>query len=176
MRVSGILLLVVLIAAAVVLFLRGVETQESLRAVSDVANYLREEGVKGRALDRGAAEQAIEALQQLVDNPASVSAHADDLREIASTAAGWADAAPAPSQELRIAVSIRSAAGELRSYSIRPRDPHLVTAQRKLDEARAAFADDAPAGGAAGAVRDRLENLQRSQQERIQTYQDQIDQ
>lgn len=176
MRVSGILILVVLIAAAIMLFLRGKETQESVRAVSEIAEHLREGGVEGRALDRQAAERAIEALQQLIDSPVSIPAHQEDLRQISSSAAAWADAAPSPSQDLRVAVSIRSAAGELRSYAIRPRELHLTVAQRKLDDARAAFEEDAPTGGAAGAIRDRLENLQRSQQERIQSYQDTVDQ
>ena len=176
MRVSGILFLVVLIAAAIMLFLRATETEKSLHAVSQVANQLREEGVEGRSLDRRAAEEAIDALQQLLDSPQTISSHTNDLREIASGAAAWAASAPSPSQELRLAVSIRSAAGELRSYAFSPQDMHLLKARRKLDDARAALFDDAPIGGAAGAIRDRLENLQRSQQERVQTYQEQIDQ
>ena len=91
-----------------------------------------------------------------------------------SAAAAWADAAPSPSAELRAAVAIRSAAGDLRSYATRGSQMSLASAKRNLDTARAALAGEPTGTAPTDAVRDRLENLQRGQQERYQDVEEEL--
>jgi len=171
MRVSGILMIGVLIAAGFVFYLTGRDATTSLDAVATVATDLREEGVAGRPLDRAAAQRMISAMESLLAAPETISDHVEDLKSFAATAAAWAQAAASPSLELRTAVSLRSAAGELREYAIRSTQTHLMRARRSLDGARAALAGEATGAGpglATEAVRDRIQNLQRSQQEQQQ--------
>jgi hypothetical protein len=171
MRVSGVLMVGVLIAAAFVLYLTSRDATESLDAVATVSADLREEGVAGRPLDRTAAQRMITAMEALVAAPDTISGHVDDLKSFTETAAAWAQAAASPSPELKAAVALRSAAGELREYSIHPTPTPLTKARRYLDDARAALAGEGVGEGpglATDAVRDRLQNLQRSQQEQQQ--------
>jgi hypothetical protein len=64
-------------------------------------------------------------------------------------------------------VALRSAADELRSYGLRRSDRHLSNASRYLRQARAALEGEEIRNDPTGAVRDRLENLQRSQEEKL---------
>lgn len=167
----------VLFAAAIVVYLTSRDATSSLDAVATVAVDLREEGVEGRSLDRAAARKMVSAMQALLDKPETIADHFDDLKTFAATAASWAQAAESPSPELHAAVSLRSAAAELREHALGPSPVHLTRAQRSLDQARNALADEAPAPGlATDAVRDRLENLQRSQQERYQEVAEELNQ
>ncbi len=182
MRISGALFLIILIAVGYMLFLTGRDATSSLNAVAVVATDLREAGVTGRALDRDLALQMIDAMDGLLNAPDTIPDHIEDLKTFSATAAAWADAAPSPSSELRAAVAIRKAAGELRAQATRPSTTHLMRARRYLDVASDAirFAATGPGGPGPGlatdAVRDRLENLQQSQQERYQELDEELDQ
>jgi hypothetical protein len=166
MRIGGALFLVVLLALAVSLYLRSESTKASFEAVRSVAADLREKGVEGRSFDRRAATQMVSALASLIEYPDQIPSRVEDLRTFAATAASWAESAPSPSVELRASVALRGAAGELRAHALRPSSSHLNKAQRQVDEARAALAGEDLRNDPTSAVRDRLENLQRSQQER----------
>jgi hypothetical protein len=174
MRVFGALFIAILLAMAAVLYLQREDTEASLRAVSSVAADLREDGVSGRALDPEMAARMVDSLQELVDHPEEIRKHVDDLKTVTTTAAAWAAAAPSPSTDLRIAVSLRGAAGDLRSHGIQPSEMSLASARRNLQAARGALAGDPVGTAPTDAVRDRLENLQRSQQERYQDVEEEL--
>lgn len=182
MRISGALSLTILIAVGYMLYLTGRDATASLDAVAVVATDLREAGITGRDLDRDLALQMIDAMEGLLDTPDTIPDHIDDLKTFAATAAAWADAAPSPSSELRAAVAVRKAAGELRAQATRPSITHLMRARRYLDVASDAIRFGGTAGGGPGpglatdAVRDRLENLQQSQQERYQELDEELNQ
>ena len=182
MRISGALFLVLLMSIGVMLFLAGRDATSSLDAIATVATDLREEGVEGRILDYDVARQIIGAMEDLLVSPDTIPDHVDDLKTFAATAAAWADAAPSPSTELRVAVSLRKAAGELRAQALSPSTVHLIRARRYLGVATDAleFAGTGAGGPgpglATGAVRDRLENLQQSQQERYQEVDEELKQ
>jgi hypothetical protein len=173
----------ILMAVGYMLYLTGRDATSSLDAVATVATDLREQGVTGRALDRDLALQMIEAMDNLLATPDTIPDHIDDLKTFAATAAAWADAAPSPSSELRAAVALRKAAGELRAQATSPSTVHLMRARRNLDVASDAIRFDVvgPGGGpgpglATDAVRDRLDNLQQSQQERYQELDEELNQ
>jgi hypothetical protein len=173
---SSVLLLGVLIAAGVVLYLQTRRATTGLEAVEQVAVQLRETGVTGRSLERDSAERMLRALTALVDAPDRVPAHLEDLRTFGETAASWARDAPAPSPELRTAVALRGATVELRGYATDEDPGRLARASRELDRARAALAGEPGSGTAATeGVRDQLDNLQRSQQERLQRLDEELD-
>ena len=176
MRIFGALLLVVLLAMAAVLYLAREDTTASLQAVTAVAADLREDGVTRSALESETAARMVSAMQELLDHPDRIAGHADDLKTIAATAASWADAAHAPSPELRAAVALRSAAGELREYGLRSSQLALANASRQLDTARSALAGELTGTSPTDAVRDRLDNLQRGQQERYQELDEELNQ
>ncbi len=142
--------------------------------MANVAASLREEGVTGSTLDREQAQRMITAMENLLAAPDTISDHAHDLRIFAETAASWAKAAPSPSHDLHLSVSLRSTAGELRSYALRSSPVHLIRARRYLDESHNSLAGGGGAEGgpgpglAVGAIRDQLNNLQQSQQEQQQ--------
>ena len=112
--------------------LAGRDATSSLDAIATIATDLREEGVTGRALDNDLARQMIGAMEDLLASPDTVPDHVGDLKTFASTAAAWADAAPSPSTELRVAVALRKAAGELRAQALSPSTVHLMRARRYL--------------------------------------------
>lgn len=183
MRISGAFFISILMAVGYMLYLTGRDATSSLDAVATVATDLREQGVTGRALDRDLALQMIEAMDNLLATPDTIPDHIDDLKTFAATAAAWADAAPSPSSELRAAVALRKAAGELRAQATSPSTVHLMRARRNLDVASDAIRFDVvgPGGGpgpglATDAVRDRLDNLQQSQQERYQELDEELNQ
>jgi hypothetical protein len=176
------LFLVLLLAAGFVLYLTARDATSSLDAVATVATDLREEGVTGRDLDRNLARQMIDAMGGLVIEPDTIGEHVEDLKTFAATAASWADAAPSPSTELRVAVALRKTAGELRSHALSPSTVHLMRARQYLREAEEALEFAATGGGGGGpglatdGVRDRLENLEQSQQERYQELDEELNQ
>ena len=174
MRIFGVLLIVVLLAVGAVLFLQREDATSSLDAVVAVATDLREEGAVGRRFDPDLAARLVASLQELADRPERIAAHRDELKTIAATAAAWADAAPSPSPELTCAAALRGAAGDLRSYALRPSPGALVAAGSQLERARRALSGEPPAGSAVDAVRDRLGNLQSGQQERLQEIEEQL--
>jgi hypothetical protein len=174
MRVSGVLFIGLLMAAAYGLYLSAKDATTSLDAVAKVAANLREEGVVGSSVDRDQAQRMIAAMNDLLETPETITDHVDDLKVFAETTAAWAQAAPSPSHDLHLAVSLRRAAGELRSYALRSSPVHLMRARRYLDESHGSLAGGTPGAGgpgpglATGAIRDQLNNLQQSQQEQQQ--------
>ncbi len=165
MRIGGAFLLIILLAAAIVIYLQSRSAHEDVRAVRTIATDLRESGVEAAPLDRGAAAAAIRELRAMVDGPETIADSRARLREIAAAAAAWAQAASG--SDLDAAVAIRSAADELWSYALYGGGVRLATARRQLEAARRALGGEPRSETATGAVRDRLENLQRSQEESL---------
>jgi hypothetical protein len=174
MRISGALILILVISMAVVVFLQSRDVTAKREALTVIGTQLREEGVDGVRFDDDRAIEIIVVLEGLVADPAAIEHHVDDLKTIASTAAGWAAGAASPSPELHAAVAIRKAAGELRSYAVNPKATSLVAAGRELERARhalttAAASDgtSAPSGLVTEGVQDRINNLEAAQKERV---------
>ncbi len=161
-------MLIVLIAVAVVLVLRGTEAKQDVGAVRSISTDLHESGVEARAFDRGTALGYIRSLDGLLQAPGTIASSVDQLQTIARTAAGWAQGAPAGSPALDTAVALRSAADELRAYALHGGDRHLEEARRQVDAARASLSGASTTRPATADVKDRLENLQRSEQEQMQ--------
>jgi len=182
LRISGALFLTLLMAIGVMLYLAGRDATSSLDAIATIATDLREEGVTGRVLDHDLARQMLGAMEDLLASPDTIPEHVDDLKIFAATAAAWADEAPSPSTELRVAVALRKAAGELRAQALSPSTVHLMRAHRYLGVATDAldFVGTGVGGPGPGlatdAIRDRLENLQQSQQERYQEVDEELKQ
>jgi hypothetical protein len=180
LRISGALFLTLLLAVGFMLYLTAEDATSSLDAIATVATDLREEGVTGRALDRDLAQQMIDAMDSLIVSPDTIPGHVDELKTFAATAAAWAQAAPSPSTELRIAVALRKAAGELRSQALSPSTTHLMRARRYLGVAEDALEFATLGGGGPGpglatdAVRDRLENLEQAHQEHYQELDEEL--
>jgi hypothetical protein len=123
----------------------------------------------------------ISAMEDLVAAPNTISDHVADLKTFGATAASWAEAAATPSTELHVAVALRRAAGELRGYALAPQEIRLSRARQLLSAALSSL--DGGSGGldggqgpglAVGAVRDRIDNLQQSHQERIQEVDEEL--
>lgn len=167
-KLSAGLVLVLLLSMAIVVFLQSRDVSTSFRAVKLVADELREPGIEGEGIDPALAERVATSLERLLEQPEAIADSIEDLREIAAVAAGWAAGAASPSWQLQFAVAIRGAAAELRAYAGRPSERHLESARRELARARSALAGDTAAGSSVDAIRERLLNLQRSQQERVQ--------
>ncbi len=174
MRAVSPLLLVVLIAAAIVMLLNARSAKEAFEGVQDVAVTLQERNVTGRQFDRDQAAHTIAALDQLLATPDLISVRADWLRTVADLAAAWARAAAVPSPELRVAVSVRGAADELRSYALRPSRYRILAARRLLAEARAVLAGEAVPYGPVEGLRDQIENLDRAHQEQHQRLDEEL--
>jgi len=173
MRISGAFLVVALLAAGFTLYLTSQDATSSIDAVTTMAGQLREQGVEGQVLDGETARRMVAAMDDLVDSPDSITDHVDDLRVIVDTAASWAAASPPASRDLHIAVSLRSAAGDLRAYALRPSASLLTRAGHRLDQARRSL--DGSEGGEAAeprlatdGLRDQLHNLEQAQREQQQ--------
>jgi len=173
MRISGVLILIVVISMAVVVFLQSRDVTAKREALSAIATDLREEGVDSVPFDRARALELISVLDALAAEPASIPSHIEDLKTISATSAQWAAGAPSPSPELHAAVALRAAAGELRAYAVRPDATSLDKARRSLVEARQSLSTTtggdgtiAPSGMVTDGVRDQLQNLEASQKER----------
>jgi len=174
MRFSGVLILVVVISMAVVVFLQSRDVTAKREALAVIATELREEGVGGIRFDRLRAFELIRVLEGLAADPEAIPNHINDLKTISETAAGWAAGAASPSPELHASVALRAAAGELRGYAVRPTATGLDKARHKLDQARLALTTTAggdgttaPSGLITEGLRDRLQNLEASQKERV---------
>jgi hypothetical protein len=157
-------LVALLIAALIVLELNARAGRKAFERVSGGLPVLQGE-VPPRPFDAAAAVRTIARLAALLDEARP---SYDELRDVAAGAAAWAAGTAPGSGPYRAAVKIRSAADELAIAGVSPDDRHRLAARRHLGEARAALTSDVPLpGGPAGAIRDQLENLQRSQQERL---------
>lgn len=174
MRISGVLILVVLLSMAVVVFLQSRDVTAKREALTMIATELREEGVEAIRFDRDRALALIVELEALAADPEALPSHVDDLKTISETAAGWAAGAASPSPELHASVALRAAAGELRGHAVRPTSTSLDKARRKLGEARHALTSPvvgdgttSPSGLVTEGVRDRLQNLEAAQKEKI---------
>ncbi len=176
MRISGGFMVTALLAAGFALYLTGRDAGSSIDAVTAVADELREEGVVGEALDSDTARHMVTVMEDLVEFPDSISDHVADLRIMADTAASWAAAAPPASRELHIAVSLRSAAGDLRDYALRPSQSILMRADRRLEQAQNSLDGGLEGDGTAepqlvtDGLRDQLQNLEQAQREQQQQF------
>ena len=127
------------------------------------------------------AGEIISAMEVLQAEPETISDHLAELKVFAATTASWAEAAATPSAELHVAVAIRRAVGELRGYALGPSDVRLMRTRRLLAAARSTL-DSLGGNGVSGegpglavdAVRDRIDNLQQSHQERIQEVNEEL--
>lgn len=183
MRVSGILILVVVLSMAVVVILQSRDVTAKREALAVIATELREEGVEGARFDRKQALELIAVLEELAADPDAIPNHIEDLKTISSTAASWAAGASSPSPELHASVAIRKAAGELRGHSVRPSTSNLRNAQRELEKARHALTitsagdgTSAPSGLLTEGVQDRIHNLEAAQKEKMLEVEEELDQ
>jgi hypothetical protein len=175
MRAFGALFIAILLALAAVVFLQQRSATESFEGVTRIAANLREQGVEGRPFDRELAERMLASLEELLKAPDEISRYTDELRTISAKAASWADAAASPSLELRVSVSLRAAAADLRDFAIRSSPMALTSASRNIEAARSALAGElGESSPPIDAVRDRMENLKRSQQERQQEIEEEL--
>ena len=170
----------ILIVVAFYLYLGARDATSSFDAVTTVASTLRESDVDASTLDRRTAAEIISAMEVLQTEPETIADHVAELKVFAATAASWAEAAATPSADLHVAVAIRRAAGELRGYALTPSDVRLMRTRRLLAAARSTLegvggngTGDGP-GLAVGAVRDRIDNLQQSHQERLQEVDEEL--
>jgi hypothetical protein len=181
LRISGAFFITILIAVGYMLYLTAKDTTASLDAIAVVATDLREQGIEGQALDRDLAYQMVGAMEDLLAATDTIPQHVEDLKTFATTAAEWADAAPSPSAELRAAVALRRAAGELRTQAMSPSTVHLMRARRYLGVAVDAleYAGSGTGGPGPGlatdAVRDRIDNLEQSHRERYLEVDEELD-
>ncbi|MEW6336527.1 MAG: hypothetical protein ACOY3Y_05490 [Acidobacteriota bacterium] len=156
-------LVALLLAAAATLMLSAKKTASDVQAVRRALPSLRE-GVAAVPFDEAQARRLTARLTEMLDD---ASLPEDELREAAATAAGWAAGATPGTNPYHAAVSLRGAADELRA-SRSPGDAHRGRARQLLESASLALsgATGMP-GGPAGGVRDQLQNLQYSQQEKL---------
>jgi len=183
MRISGALILVVVISMAVIVILQSRDVTAKREALTMIASELREEGVEGTRFNRNSALELIAVLERLAGDPAAIPSHVDDLKTISSTAASWSAGAASPSPELHASVAIRKAAGELRSHAVKPSPTTLRKAHYELGKARQALTvtaggegTTAPSGLVTEGVQDRINNLEAAQKERMLEIEEELDQ
>jgi hypothetical protein len=183
MRISGALILVVVISMAVVVILQSRDVTAKRQALAVIATELREEGVDGATFDRERAFELISVLDGLSGDPDSIQNHLDDLKTISSTAASWAAGAASPSPELHASVAIRKAAGELRSHAVKPSPSTLSKARHELEKARQALTTTGPGDGTSApsglvteGVQDRIHNLEAAQKEKMLEIDEELNQ
>ncbi len=174
MRLSGGFTVTALLAAGFALYLTGRDTTSSFDAVAVVADGLRERDVSAQVLDLQTADRMVTFMEGLLELPDTVGDRIEDVRTIAETAASWAAEADPASRELHLAVSLRSAAGELRAQALSPSPSHLQRARRHLDQARKSL-EGITSGGeqfqqplATDGLRDQMQNLEQAQREQLQ--------
>ncbi len=157
-------LVVLLVALVIVLILYTRQTRNDMEAVRSV-NIGAAENVPARPFDRAEADRMTERLRGLIrqaDLPF------DELREAAARAAGWAAGLAPGTFEYHMAVNLRGAAGELMAASSSLDDPHRARAGQLLQQAETPPGE--PGGGppgAVGGIKDQLQNLQQSHQEKL---------
>lgn len=160
-----------LIAMVIVLMLFAKQTRHTVRMVNGPIPALRED-IPGRTMDRNAARRMIERLTSLADDTRPPESELLQARE---TAAGWAAGSAPGSGDYRCAVKLRGAADALLGAG-RGDERQRDEARRLLRQAHEALESRAAMpGGPTGAIRDQIENLQQSQQEKIDDVQRQID-
>ncbi len=158
-------LLGLLIVMVVALVLATRQTHRDVETVKSVTFALPSDATP-RPFDAAAATRLAGRLEELAGQE---QLPADELREAAATAAGWAAGQTAGTQEYHTAVNLRGAADELLAASDSLADPHRAAARRLLAAAEAA--PGTPGGGPPGAIgglRDKLQEIQQSHREQLQ--------
>ena len=157
-------LVMLLVVMAVVLILSTRQTQHDADAVRSV-KLGTSENVAPRAFDRAAADRMADRLRGLLSQ---ADLPLDELRSAEEEAAGWAAGLAPGTFDYHMAVNLRGAAGELAAAAPSLDDPHRVRARQLLQQAETAPGQ--PGGGPPGAVgglKDQLQNLQQSHQEKL---------
>lgn len=154
-----------LVVMVVVLVLATRQTRNDLDAVKSVT-FAMQGDAKGQAFDATAATRLAGRLRDLSEQP---QLPADELRDAARQAAGWAAGASPGTAEYHTAVNLRGAALELAAASVSLSDPHRAAARRLLEQADGSpgTAPGAPPGPIGG-IRDRIQDLQQSHAEQMQ--------
>ncbi|MBI4915994.1 MAG: hypothetical protein HY825_09100 [Acidobacteria bacterium] len=156
-------LVALLIAAAIVLTMSARQTAHDFDLARRALPSLRDDAAP-RGFDEPAARRLVTRLSALLD---ASPLPADELREAAVTAASWAAATTPGTPPYAAAVALRGAADELLQASDRG-DPHRARARQLLDRAGEALTGTTSMpGGPAGGIRDQLQNMQYSQQEKL---------
>ncbi len=168
MKITGIVLLVLVITAAIVAVLRVREVEHVRDDVARLAPRLGETGVEGTIMRRADALDRIEKLESLCAAPSEIAGSVPLLREIAAEAASWAAGSPSPSVELTAAVALRAAADTLREYAVRPSGGRLSKARAELLDAKSALEGFEPTESSTDALRDRIKNIDYSHREQFQ--------
>jgi len=168
MKISAVVMLVLLIAAAIVMVLRVREISHVKKDVETIVPHLREEGVTPEMMGHREAAGVIAELEHLVENPSLISTETTRLKEIVSKAASWAAGAPAPSPELEAAVAIRQASNDLREYGTGGSNNLLRSARSHLMAARNALAGNVGEAQITDGIRDRVKSLEQAQREHLQ--------
>jgi len=165
---AGFGLVALLVVMAIVLLLSTRQTRRSLDTTA-LRVTLSAGDAAPTAWDERAAAALLDRLTRLLDEPRP---RREELSGAAATAAGWVAGAPAGSREHHAAVKLRSAADELALAAAAADDPHRAAARRHLDDAAATLAGAAPREVApVRAIRDQIENLQRSRSEQARELQ-----
>lgn len=157
-------LVALLVTAAIVLTVSARRTARDFDAARRAVPSLRD-GSAPRAFDEAAVRRLLQRLSTLVDAPTLPH---DELREAAASAAGWAAGAAPGSVQYAAAVALRGAADELLQATYDLGGPHRVRAGQLLDRAGEALSGTTSMpGGPAGGIRDQLQNMEYSQQEKL---------
>jgi len=159
----GLVMLLVVMVVVLILWTR--QTRNDVEAVRSV-NLGTSESVAPRPFDRAAADRMADRLRALLDR---ADLPLEELRASAEQATGWAAGLAPGTFDYHMAVNLRGAAGELLAASPSLDDPHRARAKQLLQQAETAPGQ--PGGGPPGAVgglKDQLQNLQQSHQEKLQ--------
>jgi hypothetical protein len=174
MRALGVLLLVVLLAMAVVAFLRVEETRSSLGAVEAILPALADPSATATVMDRDAALRLCDDLEALSRQPERIADRIHALRAAAETAAGWAAGAPPTSADHLAAVAIRSAVNDLRAVATGHRGG-VESARAHLDRARRALTTRAGTPvPATEALQSRIQSLEQRHREQLQNLDEEL--
>ncbi len=168
MKITGVVFLVLLIAAAIVMVLRAKEVKHIQSDLARMAPRLQEEGVEGKTMRHRDALRRISEMENLCATPSLIAANVPLLRTVAEDAASWAQGSPSPSVELTAAVALRAAVVALREYAVRPSERHIATARSELLDAKSALEGFEPTTTMTDGLRDRLKNIDYSQREKLQ--------
>ncbi|MGD1147374.1 MAG: hypothetical protein ABR961_05455 [Thermoanaerobaculaceae bacterium] len=154
-----------LIVMVVVLVLATHQTRQDLDAVKSVT-FATQGDTAARTFDDAAAARLAERLRDLSQRP---QLPAEELRDAAQLAAGWAAGLAPGTAEYHLAVNLRGAAIELMAASDSLTDPHRATARRLLEQSQGGPGNPPGAPpGPIGGIRDKLQDLQQTHQEQLQ--------